>query len=277
MSEILEETVHDALRMLPVLFGAYLLLEYVEHRTANRLTRALTRSHSGPVWGALFGCVPQCGFSVAAASLYDGGLITTGTLLAVFLSTSDEALPVLLAYPGGAPLAVRLVAVKLTVGVLSGLLIDLFFKRSRMPVRKLHEDCAHTERPGGILRAALRRTGEVFFLLFAVMLALNLVLSYLGEERLASLLLTGSLLQPFVAGLLGLIPSCAASVLLSKLLFDGSLSFGAAVAGLCTSAGMGLVTLFRGNSLRESFRVTALLYLCGIAAGLVFSLPVFSL
>ena len=265
MSEILEETVHDALRMLPVLFGAYLLLEYVEHRTANRLTRALTRSHSGPVWGALFGCVPQCGFSVAAASLYDGGLITTGTLLAVFLSTSDEALPVLLAYPGGAPLAVRLVAVKLTVGVLSGLLIDLFFKRNRMPVRKLHEDCAHTERPGGILRAALRRTGEVFFLLFAVMLALNLVLSYLGEERLASLLLTGSLLQPFVAGLLG------------KLLFDGSLSFGAAVAGLCTSAGMGLVTLFRGNSLRESFRVTALLYLSGIAAGLFFSLPVFSL
>lgn len=271
MSEILTETLVDTLKMLPFLFGAYLLLEYVEHRAADRLARALAGAKSGVLGGALLGCLPQCGFSVAAANLYSGGLISAGTLLAVFLSTSDEALPILLAQPEGAPLVGRLLLVKILIALAAGLAMDTFSRGQRSGCGDLHRDCGEdASEQGGVLRAALRHTAEVFLFLLIVTLALNLVISWLGEQRLGALLLTGSFLQPFVAGLIGLIPNCAASVLLTELLLEGSISFGSAVAGLCTGAGMGLMVLFRQNkSTKDNVRLLLWLYGSGVLAGLL--------
>ena len=188
MSEILTETLVDTLKMLTFLFGAYLLLEYVEHRAADRLARALAGAKSGVLGGALLGCLPQCGFSVAAANLYSGGLISAGTLLAVFLSTSDEALPILLAQPEGAPLVGRLLLVKILIALAAGLAMDTFSKGQRSGCGDLHRDCGEdASEQGGVLRAALRHTAEVFLFLLIVTLALNLVISWLGEQRLGAL------------------------------------------------------------------------------------------
>lgn len=186
MSEILTETLFDTLKMLPFLFGAYLLLEYVEHRAADRPARALAGAKSGVLGGALLGCLPQCGFSVAAANLYSGGLISAGTLLAVFLSTSDEALPILLAQPEGAPLVGRLLLVKILIALAAGLAMDTFSKGQRSGCGDLHRDCGEdASEQGGVLRAALRHTAEVFLFLLIVTLALNLVISWLGSSALA--------------------------------------------------------------------------------------------
>ena len=274
MREILTETIIDAFKMLPFLFGAYLVLEYVEHRAADKLAHTLANARFGAVGGALLGCVPQCGFSVAAANLYAGGLISAGTLLAVFLSTSDEALPILLAHPAGAPLVVRLLLIKLAVAMVAGFALDARSRRRPGQARgDLHRDCTDAGEEGGVLRAAVRHTASVFCFLLLVSLGLNVVIALLGESRLSALLLTGSAFQPFVAGLIGLIPNCAASVLLTELLLEGSISFGSAVAGLCTGAGLGLVVLFEQNKNRkDNVRLLLWLYAVGVAAGLLLQL-----
>lgn len=273
MLDILLDSVIDTLKSLPFLLGAYLLIECMEHRASGKLTQALGKlGPLGPVGGALLGCVPQCGFSVAAANLYAGRLITPGTLIAVFLATSDEALPILLSRAGAGGEALRLLGVKLAAAALAGILADFVAARlpggrQRQPFQDLCQDCGCEER--GIFLSALSHTLRVFLFLLGVNLALGLGMAWVGEERLSRLLLTGSVFQPLLAGLIGFIPNCAASVLLTELYLSGSLSFGSAVAGLCTGAGLGLAVLFRVNrDMKENVCIAGALYAAAVAAGL---------
>lgn len=272
MLEVFLDSVFDTLKALPFLFGAYLLLELLEHRASGKLVSAL-RGPFGPVGGAVLGCVPQCGFSVAAANFYAGRLISPGTLLAVFLATSDEAVPILLSHPGAMPDLLRLLGIKLLAATLFGLLTDLvchhFLKLfQEPPFHELCEECGCEER--GVFWAALHHTGKVILLLFLINLALSYVIYFIGEEALSRFLLSGSILQPFLAALLGFIPNCAASVLLTELYLAGSLSFGSAMAGLCTGAGLGLIVLFQANRrLKENLTLAGALYAAAVFTGLL--------
>ena len=273
--DVLTDTLIDALKMLPFLFGAYLLIEYIEHKSAGRLERALSRSGKwGPIWGSLLGIVPQCGFSVAASNLYASGMVTAGTLIAVFISTSDEAIPVLLAHPGSLGQLGLILLVKLILAILVGILVDTLFKRSigepEMPRHydAHHGHCEHCECHDGIFKTALKHAGSTFLFILIVILVMNSLIAGLGEERLSMLLMTNTIFQPAIAALVGFIPNCAASVVLTELYLSGTLSFGSIIAGLTTSAGVGLVVLFKSNhNLKENLRIIACLYLTALVAG----------
>lgn len=283
--DILTDTALDGLKMLPFLFGAYLLLEWIEHRSSSKLRHRLSHSgrYSVPL-GAAIGLIPQCGFSVAASNLFAGRLITTGTLLAVFLATSDEAVPVMLASPNGAGKILPLLGLKLLFAVIGGYLADcLFFRRAHEKQcetthchhddereEATHELCAHCGCQGGILKSTLHHTAETFLFLLIVLLLINTATTLLGEERLASILLAGTFWSPIVTALIGLIPNCAPSVLISELYLNGTLTIGATVAGLSAGAGLGLAMLFKINpNQKQNFRILAFLYVFSVAAGIL--------
>ena len=232
----------------------------------------------GPVGGALFGCIPQCGFSVAVSNLYSGRLVSLGTLIAVYIATSDEAIPILLSNPQSVGEVWKLIAAKAVIAVLAGLLVDGVMKlchrrgnEENEPYHDLCEDRGCEEH--GILYSAIKHTAQIFTFLFVVSLILGFAIYLLGEERLDRVLMTDSAFQPLLAALIGLIPNCSASVVLTNLYAAGSLSFGSVVAGLSTGAGLGLVVLFRtNNNLKQNIGITALLYAIGAASGLIINL-----
>ena len=274
MLDLLWDAVLDTLKTLPFLFGAYLLIEYLEHKASEKLTGALKKlGPLGPVGGALLGLVPQCGFSVAAANFYAGRLITPGTLVAVFLATSDEALPILISQPGALPDLALLLGVKLVAGCVFGVLVDVLWKHLPLsdpdhPFEDLCHDCGCEEH--GIFRSALVHTLRIALFLLLINLVLGTAIHFVGEDRISQVLLSGSVLQPFVAGLIGFLPNCAASVILTELYLSGSLSFGAVVAGLCTGAGLGLAVLFKYNHhWKENLLLAGLLYASAVITGLV--------
>ncbi len=277
--DVLLDTLKDTAKMLPFLFGVYLLIEYLEHKASDRLPEALRKMGPfGPIGGAAIGCLPQCGFSVAAANLYSGRLISLGTLLAVFLATSDEAVPILLSDPSAAKRILPLIGAKLVIAISAGILTDLIIRLIRLkrntqqePYRDLCEDCGCEEH--GIVRSAAVHTARITLFVFAVSLAMGLAIALLGEDAINGFLLADSPVQPFVTALIGLIPNCAASVVLTNLYAAGSLSFGSVIAGLSTGAGMGLAVLFKTNKgLKENISITALLYLVGALSGLIIEL-----
>ena len=278
--DILKETVVDSIKMLPFLFAAYLLIELLEHKASDKLQRALSKSGNyGIVAGAVLGCLPQCGFSVAAANFYAGRVITLGTLMAVFLATSDEALPILLSAPGKAGVILELLLIKVIVAVIAGFLIDLVLKARHAEENEpeIHDHnllCEHCGcEKGGLLKSAVRHTLSIFLFILLVSLVLNALMECVGHDILSKILLTDSVFQPLLAGLIGLIPNCASSVMLVELYLAGSLSFGSVVAGLCTGAGIGLAVLFRTHKgLKKNLGILLLLYGIGSAAGMLVSL-----
>ena len=263
----------DTLKMLPFLLAAFLFLEFLEHRSEGRRDRFLSRiGAAGPAVGAVFGCVPQCGFSVAAANLYAGGVITAGTLLAVFLSTSDEAVLLLMGHPGQAGTVFRLLGVKVLLGIFWGYGVDLLLAKSAMKRNRLGAICEE---------CGCNEEGMEAFLLLEFLEHLSVgrmdrFLSLIGAaggavgiEWLSGVLLKDSFFQPVLAAVIGLIPNCAASVVLTELYLSGALSFGSAVAGLLSGAGVGLAVLFRINrDRRENLRVTGMLLFAAIFSGI---------
>lgn len=277
--DIILDALIDTAKMLPFLFAVYLLIEYLEHKASDKLANSLRKlGPFGPVGGALFGCIPQCGFSVAVSNLYSGRLVSLGTLIAVYIATSDEAIPILLSNPQSVGEVWKLIAAKAVIAVLAGLLVDGIMKlchrrgnEENEPYHDLCEDCGCEEH--GILYSAIKHTAQIFAFLFVVSLILGFAIYLLGEERLDRVLMTDSAFQPLLAALIGLIPNCSASVVLTNLYAAGSLSFGSVVAGLSTGAGLGLVVLFRTNkNLRQNIGITALLYAIGAASGLIINL-----
>lgn len=276
MLDALLDALVDTGKLLPILFLTYLLMEYLEHHAGGRLGRCLQRSRgAGPVLGAALGLVPQCGFSGAASSLYAAGTITMGTLLAVFLSTSDEMLPILLS--AQVPLATvgTILGLKFLSGAAVGFGVDavLRFRRSQREP-DIHGFCQqeHCSCEGGILRSALRHTVKIVVLIFAVTLILNLAFLWLPHQKLQALW-SVPVLGELVAAFLGLFPNCAASVLLTDLYVHGVMGPGPMLAGLLVNAGVGLLVLFRvSRNRRENWMIAVLLLLSGVLLGCVFGL-----
>ena len=277
MLEIILDALLDAVKVLPFLFCAYLLIEYLEHKAGDRLTEKIRRvGAAGPFLGALLGVVPQCGFSVTAANFYAGRMISAGTLLAVFLSTSDEALLILMAQPDAWANVGKLLGAKLLIAFLVGFGVDLFWKGfgGRQKEEAFEGMCRHCHcEKGNIWLSALNHTVKIFVFLFLINVVLGLGFHYIGEEAIRRLFLTHSVFQPFLTALIGFIPNCAASVLITELFLSGALSFGSAVAGLCTGAGLGLAVLLRVNRRpKENIRILLVLYGAAVVSGLLLNL-----
>ena len=278
MTEFLREVVLDGLldtaKLLPFLFLTYLAMEFLEHRAEGKALRFLESSGKfGPLLGALVGTVPQCGFSAAAANLYAGRVISLGTLLAVFLSTSDEMLPLLIAGNVKITSVLLILAVKIVVGILCGMLVDAVMRRGHKEETP-HVDALcekeHCHCENGIFRSALHHTLHITLFLLLVTLSINAAVFFIGEEAIASLLYDRPVVSHLVAALLGLIPNCAASVVLTGFYLNGFLTAGAMLSGLLPGAGVGLLVLFRVNRpMKENLRILLLLFAVGVLAGLL--------
>ena len=250
--DVLADALADCLKMLPFLFVAFLLIEGLEHYSTKLTRKALEDvDKAGPVVGALVGCVPQCGFSVMASNLYAGGIISVGTLLSVFLATSDEAVLILLGNPDQGKTVLTLLAVKVVIAVVAGYIIDLFLQKQIATPKECGNLCDHCgchDHHAGLLKPALRHT----------------------IQTLSEYLLADSIFQPVIAALIGLIPNCAASVVITQLYISGAISFASAISGLCTGAGIGLVVLFKVNrDKRENIKIVLTLYALSVIAGMV--------
>lgn len=272
--DVFLDTGIDALKLLPFLFLAYLVMECLEHWTGGKMQEVVKKSgKAGPAIGGLLGVFPQCGFSAAAANLYAGRIITLGTLIAVFLSTSDEMLPIMISENVAPSMIGKILLLKVIFAIVMGFLVDFFFrKNAEMQIGHLCErHHCHCER--GIWRSALRHTWKIFLYIIVVSLILNFAVALIGEETLAALIQGKPALSLFLAALVGMIPNCASSVVLTQLYLGGVLSAGALMAGLLSGSGVGFLVLLRVNDdRRENLRIFALLYAIGVGAGALMQL-----
>ncbi len=313
---VLEHSLADTLYLIPFLFATYLLMEWLEHRTGKRTQDAIRKAgFAGPLIGALLGVVPQCGFSAMSATLYAGRVITLGTLFAVFLSTSDEMLPIFIAEQVPLSTILSIMGTKVVIGIIVGFAIDAVIRVARrgnetLRIHELcerdrcgcvedcktceenpelvyehHDDCsdtcdhthhlhdhAHDHEHGwkGVVKSALKHTVQVMVFIFIITIILNTILETGGEETLSAFVEANAGLSVFASALIGLIPNCAASIVIADLYIEGVLGAGAMLSGLLVSAGIGLLVLFRTNrDWRQNIMITIGLYAVGVICGLV--------
>ena len=273
MLHIIEHTLVESIKLFPFLFLTYLVMEYLEGKTGEVTEKVVKKAGSfGPLIGGIAGVVPQCGFSAAASNLYAARVITAGTLIAIYLSTSDEMLPILISAKIEGKIIVRILALKVIIAVAAGFLVDILWK-SRKGNQKvcIHEMCEHDHChcENGIVRPALRHSVKILGFIILVTFALNLVLHSGGEEVLEKVLVNEPVLGPVIAGVIGLIPSCASSVLLTQLYVEGAMGFGTMMAGLLVGAGIGVLVLCKVNRDRkDTAKIVGLLYAIGVSCGI---------
>ena len=288
MNKLLTDALIDTLRMIPFLLVIYALVGWIEHRYGESIQLKLRdAAKAGPLVGSLFGCVPQCGFSVLASAMYCRRFLTIGTLLAVYLSTSDEAIPVILSQPNKIGTVVPLVLTKVIIALVGGYGADMFLRTRVTPHTHVHNDdhdcedllhqtgcCEHNipdgKRKWQLIVHPLIHTAKVSIFVFAVTFAINYGIWRLGEANLSRLLLQHSPLQPVLTAFVGLIPNCAASVAITQAFLKDQIGFGSAISGLCASGGLGILVLLKENhNLRDTARVLGLLLGISIAAGMI--------
>lgn len=290
MNMILLDALKDTLAMLPWLLGIYIALEFIENRSESFLGEKIShKMGAAPFLGALFGCIPQCGFSVIAATLYTRKCISRGTLLAVFISTSDEAVPVILAQPDKIALVLQLLAVKVIIATAAGYAVDLVFKKNALPIDHVphgpvipqggHRSCDCHPHGRNIpawktfFLFPLKHTLNILFFIFLVSLTIGFLFAKFGSAGLEGFFFSGSPVQSLFAVVTGLIPNCAASVALTEFYLKGVITFGSAVAGLSASGGLGMLVLIKENKDRkENAFIIGLLVLISLTAGILLNL-----
>lgn len=273
---ILEHTAIETLRLLPFLFITYLVMEYIEHKTSEKVKHTIQKSGKfGPVLGALLGIFPQCGFSVSATNLYAARVITLGTLISVYLATSDEMLPILLTEAVPATTILTILGLKLVIGMLAGFIIDAVIrltKKDKQEEQKIEELCEHDHChcEQGIVTSAAKHTLNIIIFIFLITLVINGIIELIGEETIANFISQNVILGPIVAGLMGLIPNCASSVILTELFIENVISMPMLISGVAVNAGVGLLVLFKTNkNLKENLSIVGLLYAIGVISGII--------
>lgn len=279
MLEIINDTLVDAIKLLPFLFVAYLIMEYVEHKTSNKTRKIIQKSGKfGPILGGCLGVFPQCGFSALAANLYAGRVITLGTLIAIFLSTSDEMLPVLISETAPIEIILQVLLMKLIIGIIGGILVDFIinlYRKSKKSEQKErivaiceHEHC-HCE-DGNILKSAIKHTINIFLFILLITFIINVIVEYIGKENISNVVLNIPVIGSLISGLVGLIPNCASSIILTELYLEQVISMGSMIGGLLVGSGIGILVLYRANKdLKENLKITGILYIIGIISGLI--------
>lgn len=274
MLDIITDTLLDSVKLLPFLFLTYLAMELLEHKAGGKLLKKISVvDKAGPILGAVFGVVPQCGFSAAASSLFAGRVITVGTLLAIYLSTSDEMLPILISEAVPLPAILKILGTKVLIASVSGFLVELCLHRllhradEEMDIHAVCEE-EHCHCEDGVFLSACKHTLRIFIYILLFSFVLNLLIGLVGENALAGLFLNAPLLGQMAAALVGLIPNCAASVVITGLYVDGMINAGMMMAGLLANAGVGLLVLFRLNkNSRQNIEIICLLYVLAVVWG----------
>lgn len=264
----------ETLKIIPFLFLTYLLMEFIEHRAGDKAEKFMQRAGDfAPVVGGLLGAVPQCGFSTAAANLYAGRIVSVGTVVAVFLSTSDEMLPILISSRVNVGTLALVVLYKTAVGIFVGLLADLVLRFVRRGQEKINIDAicdennCHCER--GIWYSAFHHTATISLFVLLITFAINALVFFIGEENLGAVMYGKPFISHLIAAVFGLIPNCAASVALSRLCTEGLITAGTMMSGLFSGAGVGLLVLFRVNKkIKENLLIVGIV----VAAGVVFGM-----
>lgn len=298
MFEIFLDSLIDSAKTVPLLLLIYIGIELIEYKFGNKIREKIQKAgKAGLAIGAAAGSFPQCGFSVVATALYTQRLVTMGTLLAVYLSTSDEAIPIILSRPDKIKILLPLILTKIFIALVAGYLIDFFFKKNSQKTlahieafkegiddkhhhHELIKDesacCGHSTNPSAekfnskeIFLHPLIHTLKIFIFIFIVSFLINVVIFKMGENALNAFFLSNNFLQPFLAALIGLIPNCAASVIVTEFYLEGMITYGSVIAGLCASGGLGILILFREEKNKKNvFKILALLFGISVAVGL---------
>ena len=277
MLEVIEETLLDSIKLIPFLFIAYLIMEYIEHKTSQKSRETIKKSGKfGPLIGSFLGIFPQCGFSVVVTNFYAGRVITLGTLISVYLTTSDEMIPIMISEAVPLWTILKILFVKLVIGIVAGFVIDfvlrLINKNKKIEEENIvdlceHDHC-HCEK--GILKSSIHHTLSIFVFILIVTFIINTAIYFIGEENISNILLNKPIFGPIVSSLIGLIPNCASSVIITNMYLKNVINVGTMIAGLLVNAGVGLVVLFKTNKkIKENIAIICLLYIVGVISGIV--------
>ena len=278
MLNILKETIIDGVKLLPFLFITYLVMEFIEHKTKEKTKETIKKSGKyAPLIGSVLGVFPQCGFSVSATNLYAARVISLGTLISVYLSTSDEMLPIFLSEAVPGVTIFKILGIKLLVGMIAGFLIDsvIKLKKKDMEDEKIVDLCEkeHCHCEHGIVKSALKHTLNIFIFILLITLVINVAIYFIGEETIKGFLRDRPILGPVIAGGIGLIPNCASSVIITQMYLENMISVATMISGLLVGAGVGLAVLFKINKgIKENIKIVSLLYCIGVAFGIIIEL-----
>ena len=276
MKEVILDTIIDSLKLIPFLLVAFLIIELLEHKLNNKTKNIITKSKKiGPIIGSLLGVIPQCGFSVMATNLYITRIITLGTLISIYLSTSDEMLIIMISEKVEISLILKILLIKIFFGIVYGLIIDKIINKKKKDKETNYELCdeEHCDCNHSILLSAIKHTLHITLFIFIITLIINTIFTLLGDNYLSKILLNNSILSPFITSLIGLIPNCAASVILTELYLNSTISLGALIGGLLTSSGSSLLVIIKNNkNKKENLSIILLLYTLGVLSGIIIEL-----
>ena len=278
MEDCLMDGLIDTLKLLPYLLVTFLILEFIEHKLSKKNQEKLLKEKKyGPIVGGVLGALPQCGFSAMASELFSGKVITIGTLIAVFLSTSDEMLPIMISEKVDVSFLLKVIIFKAIVGIIVGFIVDLLYKNKKCKHAHHIEDMCEEEhchcKKDGIILSSVKHTLKIGLFILIVNLLINIIIFKIGEDNLKNILLHKNILTYFGASLIGLIPNCAGSVILTELYLSNLITLGSLLSGLLTGSGLGILLLFRTNkNFKENILITGIIYFVGISLGIVVDL-----
>lgn len=283
--DVLLDALLDTAKLIPFLFVTYFLMEYLEHKTKEKSRTMIKKAGKfGPFMGGILGAFPQCGFSAAASGFYAGGIISVGTLMAIFLSTSDEMIPIFISEAVSLGVILKVLALKVGIGIVSGFGIDFLWKKyegsshnhKEHHEKDIHDLCEHEHchcEQGSILKSSLRHTIQIVVFIFLVSLVIGFLVESVGADRIGGLISRQPVIGVFLAALIGMIPNCAASVIVTQMYLGGILGVGQMIAGLLAGAGVGLLVLFRTNrGVKENLCIASLLYGVSVFWGILIEL-----
>lgn len=278
MLDVIVDALIDSVKLLPFLFITYLIMEYIEHKTSEKAKNTIKKSGKfGPLIGSILGAFPQCGFSVAATNLYAARVITLGTLISVYLSTSDEMIPIFISEGASIVTLLKILGIKVLIGMIAGFVIDLVLRLRKKDdeeeriidlCEKEHCHCDH-----GIFKSALKHTINIFLFVLIITFVINIIIYFIGEDTIAGFVGSNPILGPVLGGIIGLIPNCASSVILTQLYLENVIPAATMVSGLLVGAGVGLIVLFKMNKgIKQNLKITGLLYAIGVVSGIIIQL-----
>ena len=277
MKEIIIDTLLDTLKLLPFLLFAFILIELIEHKLTNKSKKIITKNQKyGPIIGALLGVIPQCGFSVMATNLYITKIIPLGTLISIYLSTSDEMLPILISEKTDIKIILKILITKVTFGIIYGIIINLILnKKDKNKIKEDYQICEeqHCNCKKSILSSSIKHTLSTIIYILIITFILNTIFHYIGNSILTNFFIKVKFLSPFITSLIGLIPNCAASVIITELYIKKTINFAALIAGLLSNSGTSLLILLKSNkSLKDSIKIILLLYTLGVISGTIINI-----
>lgn len=276
MKEVIIDTILDTIKLIPFLILTFYFMELLEHKFSKKSKEIIKKStKAGPIYGSILGVIPQCGFSVAATNLYVTNIITFGTLIAIYLSTSDEMLPIMISEKVSLFLIFKVLIIKVVIGIICGVIIDLIFNKKTHKHDHVHELCqdCNCGCEENIFKSVLKHTINIVVFILLINLIFNTLFYFIGEEKIARFILKDSLFAPFFTSLVGLIPNCASSVIITELYLKSAISFGALIAGLLTNSGVALVVLFKENkNIKENLKIIFTMYFIGALVGIILNI-----